>query len=123
MSATAERGISAPPEVVFDTAIDPARAGGWLPDPLRTVARPASFELAGDPGDPDPRVMRAEWHAYGTGLAGEWTAVLRVRAEPAGGAAVRLDLDGDALGNAETQLAERSLAALEQEVADKLSAG
>ena len=35
MAAHAERGMSAPPEVVFNTAIDPDRAAAWLPEPLR----------------------------------------------------------------------------------------
>ena len=35
MAARAVRGMSAPPEVVFNTATDPARASAWLPEPLR----------------------------------------------------------------------------------------
>ncbi len=44
--ASAERGISAPPEVVFNTAIDPNRMSAWLPEPLRADGRPAT-----DPSD------------------------------------------------------------------------
>jgi hypothetical protein len=121
VTATAERGISAPPEVVFDTATDPTRADAWLPDPLWTVPGGASFEVVGDPAEPE--VMRAEWHANDTGMAGEWSAVLCVRPLPVGGATVRLDLDGAGTSPGEARLAQESLAALDRAVADNLSAG
>jgi hypothetical protein len=123
MAVTAQRGISAPPEVVFDTATDPARSAAWLPDPLRTVPGAAEFAATGGLDDPDPVAMRAEWHAEGDGSAGEWTAVLHVRRLPAGGAAVRLDLDGAGSRPARARMAQESLAALARAVADNLSAG
>jgi hypothetical protein len=103
--------MSAPPEVVFDTATDPARP--WLPEPLGSAAR-------GRSGAPDDTgALTAEW---GTGGSPPWAA-LRVLPEATGGAAAGLevevadDADDDAAG-----LADRCLAMLEQQVSDELSA-
>ncbi len=109
MVAHAERGMSAPPEVVFNTVIDPDRAAAWLPEPLRQDGgrRP---ELVSETG------MCARWCSDS---APGWSAEIRVEAADAGGAQVRLDLAGaDADG-----LAEKTLANLAREVADNLTAG
>ncbi|MFU8873493.1 hypothetical protein [Micromonospora sp. SL4-19] len=109
MAAHAERGMSAPPEVVFNTAIDPDRAAAWLPEPLR------------QDGDRRPEVisveqMRATWYSD---AAPNWSAEIRVEPVAAGGARVRLDLAG-----VDTQgLADETLANLAREVADNLTAG
>ena len=109
MAAHAERGMSAPPEVVFNTAIDPDRAAAWLPEPLRRD------------GDRRPEVssaeqLRARWCSDS---APDWTAEIQVEAADAGGARVRLDLTG---GDADG-LADETLANLAREVADNLTAG
>ena len=109
MAAHAERGMSAPPEVVFNTATDPVRAASWLPEPLRQdgAARP---EVA------HADELRARW---ASNSAPGWSAEIQVRPADAGGARVRLDLaggDGDGL-------ADETLANLAREVADNLTAG
>ncbi|SCG59136.1 hypothetical protein [Micromonospora inositola] len=109
MAEHAERGMSAPPEVVFNTAIDPDRAAAWLPEPLR------------QDGDRRPEVvsvdqMRVRW---GSDSAPGWWAEIQVDAVDAGGARVRLDLaGGDTDG-----LADETLTNLAREVADNLTAG
>ncbi|MFF5175061.1 hypothetical protein ACFY3U_20820 [Micromonospora sp. NPDC000089] len=104
MGVHAERGMSAPPEVVFSTATDPDRVSAWLPDALRRDGdRPA--EVDGDG-------MRARWRSDGG------SAELRVEAEDTGGSRVHLELpDGD------PGLADESLANLSREVAENLTAG
>lgn len=109
MAAHAERGMSAPPEVVFNTAIDPDRAAAWLPEPLRRD------------GDRRPEVssaeqLRARWCSDS---APDWTAEIQVEAADAGGARVRLDLAGGDVDG----LADETLANLAREVADNLTAG
>ncbi|RIV36606.1 SRPBCC family protein [Micromonospora radicis] len=103
--AYAERGVSAPPEVVFNTATDPDRTAAWLPEPLLSASRV---------GEPDG--FRARWDARDT----DWSAELQVEPEDAGGARVRLDLTGD--GSA-SRLADEALVNLAREVADNLQAG
>ncbi|MEH1101818.1 hypothetical protein [Micromonospora sp. CPCC 205561] len=105
--ASAERGMSAPPEVVFSTATDPARASAWLPEPLRVDGSPAEEVSAEE--------LRARWSA-----ADDWSAEIRVEPAQAGGARARLDLTGgpDAVG-----LADQALDSLAREVADNLQAG
>ena len=103
--AYAERGISAPPEVVFSTATDPNRISAWLPEPLLSAAP-----------DGDPDGLRARWSARET----DWTAELRVDPQDSGGTRARLDLSGD--GQPE-RLADEALANLAREVADNLQAG
>ncbi|MER5453164.1 SRPBCC domain-containing protein [Micromonospora sp. NPDC002389] len=106
--AYAERGVSAPPEVVFNTATDPERVAAWLPGPLLTGD-------SSDQGDGDR--MRARWAGHGT----DWWAELRVEPVDAGGARVRLDISG---GGAETdRLADEALTKLAREVDDNLQAG
>jgi uncharacterized protein YndB with AHSA1/START domain len=105
--AHAERGMSAPPEVVFSTATDPDRASAWLPQPLRADGSPAE-EVSADE-------LRARWSA-----AGEWSAEIRVEPAQAGGARTRLDLTGGADAD---RLADEALASLAREVADNLQAG
>lgn len=109
MAAHAERGMSAPPEVVFNTAIDPDRAAAWLPEPLRQDGsrRPEVISI---------EQMRATWYSA---AAPDWSAEIQVEAVDAGGARVRLNL-----GGADTPgLAEETLANLAREVADNLTAG
>lgn len=109
MAAHAERGMSAPPEVVFNTAIDPDRAAAWLPEPLR------------QDGNRRPEVISAEqMHArWGSDSAPDWSAELQVEPADAGGARVRLDLAGGDVDG----LADQTLASLAREVADNLTAG
>ncbi|MCX4470400.1 hypothetical protein C5N14_23570 [Micromonospora sp. MW-13] len=111
MGAHAERGMSAPPEVVFSTATDPDRAAAWLPQPLRSdgASRP----------DVSTGPLRARW---ASASAPEWSAEIRVEPADAGGALVRLDLAG-ASGQADPGLADETLANLAREVADNLTAG
>ncbi|MFG3418675.1 hypothetical protein ACIBTZ_06575 [Micromonospora sp. NPDC049460] len=105
--AHAERGMSAPPEVVFNTATDPDRASAWLPDPLRGDGSPAEEVSAEE--------LRARWSA-----AGDWCAEIRVDPALAGGARTRLDLTG---GPDAGRMAEEALDSLAREVADNLQAG
>lgn len=109
MAAHAERGMSAPPEVVFNTAIDPHRAAAWLPEPLR------------QDGNRRPEVVSIEqMHArWCSDSAPDWSAELQVEPADAGGARVRLDLAGGDVDG----LADQTLASLAREVADNLTAG
>lgn len=113
MAGRAERGMSAPPEVVFNTAIDPNRYSGWLPEPLRGKdgARPVTATKEG---------LRARWEADGRP---GWSAQLRVEAAGAGGATVCLDLAADEPDQHLAELADASLAGLARQVADNLTAG
>ncbi|MFF3865030.1 hypothetical protein [Micromonospora sp. NPDC001898] len=111
MAEHAERGMSAPPEVVFNTATDPDRAAAWLPQPLRSDGRSRP--------DVSPGQMRARW---ASASAPGWSAEIRVEPADAGGARVQLDLAG-ASGQADPGLAEETLANLAREVADNLTAG
>ncbi|WP_229406675.1 hypothetical protein [Micromonospora sp. NBRC 110038] len=111
MTARAQRGMSAPPEVVFSTATDPDRAAAWLPEPLRSDGDSRPEVDAGD--------LRAWWRSDS---APGWSAEIRVEPADAGGARVRLDLAG-AAGGAEAGLADEILANLAREVADNLTAG
>lgn len=97
MAYQAERGMSAPPEVVFNTATDPARSG-WLPSELRT-ARP----------DLDNDRLRARWQDQ---------ALLTVHPDPTGGARVRLRVAEDG-----RESADRALDDLARVVDDNLTAG
>ncbi|WP_089158333.1 hypothetical protein [Micromonospora sp. NBS 11-29] len=105
MASHAERGMSAPPEVVFNTATDPDRSAAWLPEALRRSGE-CRVEVL-DAGD-----MRARWSTT------DWSAELDVEPADAGGARVRLDLAGPDHG-----LADEILANLDREVADNLTAG
>ncbi|TDC64561.1 hypothetical protein E1258_07955 [Micromonospora sp. KC207] len=111
MAARAERGMSAPPEVVFNTATDPDRVAAWLPEPLRADGDNRPEVDAGD--------LRARWHSDS---APGWSAEIRVESADAGGARVLLDLAG-AAGGANPGLADEALANLAREVADNLTAG
>ncbi len=104
--AHAERGMSAPPEVVFNTAIDPDRAAAWLPEPLLSAFR-----------NGDTAQLRARWDAPDT----DWAAELTVQPVDAGGARLRLDLAGG--GQEAGRLAEEALTNLVRAVADNLQAG
>ncbi|GIJ27528.1 hypothetical protein Vqi01_26900 [Micromonospora qiuiae] len=98
--------MSAPPEVVFNTAIDPDRVGAWLPEPLLSAI-----------GNGDTARLRARWDAPDT----DWSAELRVEPVDAGGARLRLDLAGG--GQEAGRLAEEALTNLVRAVADNLQAG
>jgi hypothetical protein len=107
-----ERGISAPPEVVFNTAIDPRRTAYWLPEPLRDGERPATEITVDD--------LRARWHRDGSPA---WSARLEVSPVDAGGASVRLELAADPPQRRLREIADESLASLARVVADNLTAG
>lgn len=106
MAAHAERGMSAPPEVVFNTATDPARLDGWLPKPLRAEGKPRERKALG-----------ARWESSG------WSAVLKAEPADPGGARVHLGLGGDLPDDKLTQLARDCLARLAEHVYDNLTTG
>jgi len=110
--ARAERGMSAPPEVVFNTATDPARLSTWLPAPLRPRG-------AAEP-ETTTNVLRARWSSGGSS---GWSARLQVWPIEAGGATVRLELEADPPDHRLREIADESLASLAQQVADNLSPG
>ncbi|MFI6264635.1 hypothetical protein [Micromonospora sp. NPDC051006] len=112
MAAHAERGMSAPPEVVFNTATDPDRAAAWLPPALRTDGAPTP-EIAGEE-------LRATWSAP---APSDLTAEIRVDPEDSGGARIRFDLAGANGGGDHDRLAAEALDSLAREVADNLQAG
>ncbi|HEX5542809.1 MAG TPA: hypothetical protein VFX60_14805 [Micromonospora sp.] len=101
--------MSAPPEVVFNTATDPARYSGWLPAPLRRQDRPKMI----------PSSLTVSWSPDPQG----WAAELAVRQGAAGGALVRLELAADLPDEQLNEIAEESLAKLARHVADNLTAG
>ncbi|GAA2700385.1 hypothetical protein ACFY2R_25980 [Micromonospora olivasterospora] len=106
----AERGMSAPPEVVFNTATDPDRAAAWLPEALRTDG--------GSRPDVSTGQMRARWASESSP---GWSAEIQVEPVDAGGARVTLDLAGGSVQDA--GLADETLANLAREVDDNLTAG
>lgn len=112
MAGRAERGMSAPPEVVFNTAIDPSRYSGWLPEPLRQDGgtRPVTTV----------ETLRARWESD---AHPGWSADLRVEAGGAGSTRVCLDLTADEPDQRLAELADTSLADLARQVADNLTAG
>lgn len=112
MAGRAERGISAPPEVVFNTAIDPDRYSGWLPGPLRGSGGSRSVATS--------ETLRARWESEGRP---GWSADLQVEAAGAGGTRVRLEVAADEPDHRLTELADTSLAGLARQVSDNLSAG
>lgn len=112
MVGRAERAMSAPPEVVFNTATDPARSSGWLPEPLRRG--PGSPAVSTDEG------LQAHWNA---GERSGWSAELRVEPTAVGGTTVCLDLAADEPDQRLAELADASLAGLARQVADNLTAG
>lgn len=109
----AQRTMSAPPEVVFNTATDPERMVAWLPVPLHQVGPVAT-------GSPDGGRLRARWEAA---AGGGWSAVLRVDEVAAGGATARLEIDGDLPPDQLTGIATQALTCLASEVADNLTPG
>jgi uncharacterized protein YndB with AHSA1/START domain len=113
--------MSAPPEVVFNTATDPARAAAWLPAPLGRDGR-APDQARRDGGTPDQLagVLRARWR---TAAPPSWSARLQVRPTTAGGATVRLVLEAEPPDQRLAQIADESLDSLAREVADNLTAG
>lgn len=112
MAGRAERGMSAPPEVVFNTATDPSRYSGWLPEPLWRSGRSRPITGA--------QTLRVRWES--NGQAG-WSADLRVQAGGAGSTRVCLDITADEPDHRLTELADTSLASLARHVADNLTAG
>lgn len=109
MPAYAERGVSAPPEVAYGTATDPARQTAWLPTQLR---HSAASSLDGDE-------LQASWAERD----GPWSALLRVYPAQAGGATLRLELDADLPHEHLVRIADETLASLAGAVTDNLNAG
>jgi len=101
--------MSAPPEVVFNTATDPDRVSGWLPAALRGDGVPGP-ELG-------PAELRARWRGP------NWSARLQVSAVDAGGATVRLELEADQSEQRLPEIADESLFNLARVVEDNLTAG
>lgn len=100
--------MSAEPEVVFNTATDPARVAGWLPAPLHH--RPAATA----PG------LFATWRDDD----GVWRADLVVEDPPSGGAIAVLEMAADGLDEGGLAVVvERALIELDREVADNFTAG
>lgn len=108
MNVRAERDMSAPPEVVFNTATDPTRMSAWLP-----------AELSRERPHIDVDRLRARYD----GSCQPCSGTLRVRSTPVGGALVEFELVADSRQPSLTETAERSLARLAREVADNLTAG
>jgi hypothetical protein len=98
----AVRGISAPPEVVFDTATDPDRHGAWVPSDLWV-----------DRSDPDRLEVRL------TAASGGQAGTLRVRPGDSGGSSVELRFEDGSAGGSPDDI----LRALDREVADNFNAG
>jgi hypothetical protein len=98
--------MSAPPEVVFNTATNPDRVDGWLPEPLRAEGQPRRLDGMG-----------ARWERAG------WSAVLTTEQAEPGGARVRLDLGGGLPEEQLARLAGECLARLAEYVDDNLTAG
>jgi len=108
--ACAERGVSAPPEVAFNTATDPDRLPAWLPSQLG-MAVPDQVELP---------TFRASWTARHDRA---WTAQLQVYAGDAGGAMIHLEVEADLPHEQLARIAAESLTSLVRTVADNLTAG
>lgn len=104
--------MSAPPEVVFNTATDPSRFAGWLPEPLRDSARCAPSTA--------PELLRARWEV---GAQPAWSAELWVEPTGAGGSIVCLCLTAQEPDQRLTEIADASLTGLARQVADNLTAG
>jgi hypothetical protein len=115
----ATRGISAPPEVVFNTVTDPDRLAGWVPQQLRAKADEHEVSVVAER-------LRVEWRPAGSD---GWTGALQVRDGSAGGAQVEVTVeptgspadppDGD---DVPSQL-DGALTELDREVVDNLTAG
>ncbi|AVT38727.1 hypothetical protein [Plantactinospora sp. BB1] len=112
VTGRAERGMSAPPEVVFSTATDPDRVSAWLPAPLREDGGPRPELSTAD--------LRARWRSAGSP---DWSARLQVSPVDAGGATVRLELEGEPSEQRLHEIADESLAGLAREVDDNLTPG
>ncbi len=97
MTRHAVRGISAPPEVVFNTVTDPDRRGAWLPGGLAVEGSADTLEAR---------------------LTGDAGGVLQVHAGDSGGSSVELRLDSDGAASPED-----ILRAHEREVTDNFNAG
>jgi hypothetical protein len=107
--------MSAPPEVVFNTAIDPDRVGAWLPAPL------GEGEYRRPEQDTTEETFDARWDC---GPRGGWSARLQVVPLDPGGATARLEVDADPSDQRQlARIADESLARLAREVADNLTAG
>ena len=109
MGTRAERGMSAPPEVVFNTATDPDRASATSVPNRSRQWKPSAVP---------PRRTSARLARWSSGSAPGWSAEIQVEPADAGGSRVRLDLTGGDNG-----LADETLANLAREVADNLTAG
>jgi hypothetical protein len=100
----ASRGIGAVPEIVLNTATDPARAKAWLTDVLDLDTDEVRF-------DTQPPRLHVSWQ----GGSGE----LRVDAAGAGASTVHLRLSCDAAD----ELAARALDALADQVDENFTPG
>lgn len=138
----AEKGFSAPPEVVFNVVTDPDRLPRWLPDQLRVAdtGRECLLVAWTDPptreGPPEdgleyrivvlPDQWRVEWRPSGPD---GWAGFLQVHQSDAGGATAEVCVEptGQAEGNPASErvpeILDASLASLNGEVADNLTAG
>jgi uncharacterized protein YndB with AHSA1/START domain len=138
----AEKGFSAPPEVVFNVVTDPDRLPRWLPDQLRVadtgqrclrVAWTDPPTRDGPPADgPEyrlvvlPEHLRVEWRPSGPD---GWSGFLQVRESAAGGATAEVCIEptgqaGEAADSDRVpRILDESLASLRAEVADDLTAG
>lgn len=138
----AEKGFSAPPEVVFNLVTDPDRLARWLPEQLRVadtgreclrVAWNDPPTRDGPPPDgPEYRLVvlpdqwRVEWRPSGPD---GWAGYIQVRQSAAGGASAEVCVEPT--GRAQDHPAsdrvpgilDASLADLSGEVADNLTAG
>ncbi len=102
--------MSAPPEVVFNTATDPHRLARWLPEPL---CQHHSYR---------PQMTTETFSARWSAPAG-WTARLQVDPIAAGGAMVWLELEADPPGQPLDEIVEESLASLALQVEENLTPG
>ncbi len=142
MNYRAEKGFSAPPEVVFNVATDPDRLPRWLPGPLRIVdtgreclrvvwADNRAAEAGPEEGAEYrivvlPERLRVEWRPSGPD---GWSGYLQVQENAAGGAIGEVCVE--AVGHAAesrgsdqaSRILESTLVNLRTEVADNLTAG
>lgn len=130
----AEKGFSAPPEVVFSVATDPDRIPRWLPDQLRvTDTGTKCLRVAWTDADTVeyrlvvlPDQLRVEWRPAGPD---GWAGFLQVNENAAGGASVEVCVEpsgraGESRGTDQVpRLLDATLVNLRREVADNLSVG
>lgn len=148
MSYRAEKGFSAPPEVVFNVATDPERLPRWLPNQLRLAdtgreclrvawtGRPGQESEPADGASRDqaveyrivvlPERLRVEWRPSGPD---GWAGSLQVRENSAGGATGEVCVEatgraGESRGSDQVpRILDETLVNLRREVADDLTVG